>query len=331
MNHAPRLLLIPTAVCLLGCQTSRQHHPEFSAAPIAGSTVGRAVPVWMSDGSLATFSDTLPITGVQCASKFGLKDDFECIPDHRVGIREMTVPSDPDGYEGEAEWVIRFPRPIASYKDLSPERLDGTEVTVMGIIEGKALSKLGESGETRWAEACVGNNVLTGGSGYTARLADLRCLTPGKLKLTTRFLDPSENPVAHPSGRTSWREVDFSESEVQKALDPVMFQKWIERLASSGPATKRIRHLNLSALGKECAAVNSLKYQTPATFFAVGKMVVCPWRWRPSSDLLRDDVRAFTVKNLVRAGDCVPPMGGVIKLTFTHPGARDEAILRVVR
>ena len=260
-----------------------------------------------------------------------IKDDFESIPDHRVGVGEITVKADPKGYEGEAEWVVRFPRPIVTYASYTAEQLKEVRLTVFGLIEGKALAGLGDVNEISWAKACVGNNVLTEGNGYEETLGKLR--NPeiaAKLCLREEFHGPKGESLKLPSGRMISREACLGDTDAQYVLEPVTLLKWIQRLdeGTAGMSkTRKIRHLNLSALGDYCAAVNFSQYKRPATFSALLKTGVRPWKW--SRDQLGDQGRADTVANVLKGKDALGPSGGTIELSFRYPNGRDFAKLKV--
>lgn len=320
------------------CKSTRCHQPDCSPSGIAGTTADRFTSAWMTDGSLATFTDTVPIKGLLAEKKLGFKDDFECIPDHRVGIGRLAVPADPSGYEGEAEWAIRFPKPISSYQHITPKALAEENLELVGLIEGKALSRLGDPNDTSWASGCVGNNVITPGRGHATKLSELQCLSerPGRLWLEESFFHSDTKPVALPKGRTFWRRVDIADKDVQeKVLSTPIFHGLVTALAKASanpqapPALRSACLLNLSALGRESAAVNNSSYQMSGFLNAAGKFLFNCCCKEHGGDLFRDFTRQGTVAKLVSAKDCLPPAGGIIKLTFHHPKGKDEAVLQV--
>jgi len=321
------------------CKSHREHFWQAEPKGIEGGFTPQITAAWMSDGSLATFEDTYPVEGVPAKAKlFGImKDDFECIPDHRVGVGRLTVPGDAVGYEGEAEWVIRFPEPISQYLNSTPDSLAKLKLRVHGLIEGKALSRLGDAKDIKWASGCVGNNVITSGPGFTGTLYELReKKTAGRLNLTATFFTGGQ-PLTLPDKRKVQRTARFADKEVQDLLAPERFHKLVTTLAKyandpkAPPALKSLRLLNLSALGDECAAVNNKDYQTPAMLQSVAKAAITFWRMLPPNDRLRDMTRSATVDNVVKARDALPAAGGTIVLDFTHTHGRDpeRAVLRV--
>jgi hypothetical protein len=140
------------------------------------------VRVWITDGSLPKFSDTIRLNTSHRAL-FGLPARYEGFVDPAVERGSATVAAerDDDALVVEAEWAIEFPDGIPAEVDPS------TPVVVQGLAEGKWLNRL--LGTRAWQPASLGNNLIAEGPGIRSSLGALELGRPGAVGLSYERAD----------------------------------------------------------------------------------------------------------------------------------------------
>ena len=96
-----------------------------------------ATGVWLTDGSLSSFLGTTKFPEVQTKGLFGtkfLRQPYEGLPD-RIHAGAGTLDYTMGGFDFEAEFAVRFDRPLAALAEVTAE----TPVTVLGLMETKTL------------------------------------------------------------------------------------------------------------------------------------------------------------------------------------------------
>src|SRR5205823_2178400 len=137
----------------------------------------RAFPrVWITDGSLPIFSDTIQLA-VKHRAFACLRTRYEGFVDPAVpyGISKIEAEHHDDALFVEAEWVVTFPGGIPSVVTAE------TAIVLQGLIEGKWFNRL--LGTRAWQPASLGNNVIGAGPGIGTTLAALEGDLAGEARL----------------------------------------------------------------------------------------------------------------------------------------------------
>src|SRR5579864_8467511 len=137
---------------------------DLVPAPVR--TPDETARVWITDGSLPVFSDTVQLATDHPALA-GLRTRYEGFVDASVGLGWLEVARElaADALFVEAEWCVTFP-------DGVPPRVDvDTPVVLQGLIEGKWMNRLLDT--RAWQPASFGNNVLAAGPGIETTLSAL--------------------------------------------------------------------------------------------------------------------------------------------------------------
>jgi hypothetical protein len=191
------------------------------------------VRVWITDGSVPVFSDTVRLD-VSHKAFLGLPTRYEGFVDPAVerGSATIAVERPDDVLVVEAEWAIEFPDGVPAEADPS------TPVVVQGLAEGKWLNRL--LGTQAWQPASLGNNVLAEGPGIRTSLGALELGRGGAVRLSYRRADGGlqvhHSPLAAISG-----------NNVLGLVREVL------RVTADGGGVDAI---DLGALGDEAAIVN---------------------------------------------------------------------------
>jgi hypothetical protein len=258
MRLIPQLSFALAAVSLFAIAGCSQAGKTKTATMINARETTRA---WISDGSLARFSDTERLPG----SKPGLRQDYEGWVDDRVAVRFGSVAPGDAGYAGEAEWTVEFKEPIARLA--AAGKLDGSaKVRLRGMIEGKELRALSRPGRAPWAPASIGNNVLTDGGTPWMTLAELD-QHGARFQVVARMRSRTGKDFVHHS---SWS--DVAPGKKKQPSDTVLaIAGGFARLCETRyPEWSNIRLLNLSAQGRHSAFVNEPNRQVKA---ALGSLI----------------------------------------------------------
>ncbi|HEX4517954.1 MAG TPA: hypothetical protein VH063_00095 [Gaiellaceae bacterium] len=138
--------------------------------------------VWITDGSLPVFSDTIRLNASHKAL-FGIPTRYEGFVDPAVerGSATIAAEREDDALVVEAEWALEFPDGIPAEVDPS------TPVVVQGLAEGKWLNRL--LGTREWQPASLGNNMLAEGPGIRSSLGALELGRPGTVRLSYERAD----------------------------------------------------------------------------------------------------------------------------------------------
>ena len=235
--------------------------------------------VWITDGSVPVFSDTIRLNASHRGS-FGLPTRYEGFVDPAVELGSATIAAerDDDVLVVEAEWAITFP-------DGFPAEVDpSTPVVMHGLGEGKWLNRL--LGTRAWQPASIGNNVLTAGSGIPTSLGALELGRPGTVRLSYERADGGMQEHSSPLEAVSGNHV----------LDLV--REVLRVTAGAG----RVDAIDLGALGEQAAIVNE-----PARIKAATKPFPIPHRVkeRLAGQAIADGVgvpRGGTVELIVENG-----------------------------
>ncbi|MDK9708530.1 MAG: hypothetical protein OEL83_15920 [Desulforhopalus sp.] len=259
-----------------------------STNPVVRSPGANTLPAWMCDGSQVTFEDTEH-----------LFKDYEGLIDEHVAKAELTVPSQEDGYDGEAEWAIMFPEPLINYEG---KQLDDIVVIIYGMIEGKDLQVLSDPCEKNWSASSVGNNVVTS-RGVSITLGKIKDLGNNALMLTLSVLRKNCQceEVIH---STSIRDLDYVEDNIGnlssekerhnfglrgKLLTQIIDNVSKQLKKSSNPSASKVKLLNLAVAGDNSAAVKDLDNVCRGTFWTKIGYVI-------------DAIRCFDLLPLKHAG-----------------------------
>lgn len=127
---------------------------------------GATKRIWISDGSLVPFSDSVSLPATHPAV-FGMKARYKGDLDEAVplGFGLIAAERAGDVFVPEAEWCILLQPGIAG-----PESFNlTTPIVLQGLIEGKWLNRL--LGTSEWFPASIGNNLLAAGPGIATTLA----------------------------------------------------------------------------------------------------------------------------------------------------------------
>jgi hypothetical protein len=137
---------------------------------------GAALAVWITDGSVPVFSDTVRLR-VSHRGPLGLPVRYEGFvdPDVPRGSAEIVADRSDDALFVEAEWCVEWPDKVGAEID------DSTPIVLQGLIEGKWLNRL--LGTRAWIPASIANNVLAVGSGIPTSLAELEGGAAGEIRI----------------------------------------------------------------------------------------------------------------------------------------------------
>jgi hypothetical protein len=186
--------------------------------------------VWITDGSLPVFSDTIKLEASHPVLA-GLPTRYEGFVDPAVGRGSLEVSRERpgDALFVEAEWYLEFP------DGLPREATAETEVVLQGFIEGKWMNRLLDT--LAWQPASVGNNVIAAGAGIQTTLGALE----GDLAGEARIEYESER-----GGRRTHvtRPADLRDHEILALVRAVL------------TLGKELDGIDLGALGVESAVVN---------------------------------------------------------------------------
>ncbi len=241
-----------------------------------------ALRIWITDGSVPVFSDTVRLTASHRGS-FGLPTRYEGFVDPAVELGEATISpeSDDDVLVVEAEWTISFPDGVPAEVDPS------TPVVLQGLAEGKWLNRL--IGTRAWQPASLGNNLLAAGSGIRTSLGALEMGRPGTVQLSYERADGGRQTHSSPLEAVSGSNV----------LDLV---REVLRVAAESGGVDAI---DLGALGEQAAIVNE-----PARIKASAKPFPAPHR-----------VKERLARQAIADAVAVPPGGTVELVVLDGSGA----------
>jgi hypothetical protein len=249
------------------------------------------VRVWITDGSVPVFSDTIRLNASHRGS-FGLPTRYEGFIDPAVERGSATVSGerDDDVLVVEAEWAIEFPDGIPSQVDPS------TPVVLQGLGEGKWLNRL--LGTREWQPASIGNNVLADGPGIRTSLGALEMGRPGVVRLAYDRADGG-------------RQEHSSPLEAVSGSNVLALVREVLRVAAGNGGVDAI---DLGALGVQAAIVNE-----PARIKAATKPLPIPHR-----------VKERLARQAIADAVGVPPGGEVELVVENGAGERvGEARLRL--
>jgi hypothetical protein len=196
---------------------------------------------WISEGSLARFSDTERLPG----SKPGLRQDYEGWVDPHVAIRYASVAPGDAGYASEAEWTVEFKEPIARLA--AAGKLDGSaKVRLRGMIQSKELRAFSRPGRAPFSPASIGNNVLTDDGTPWMTLSELDQFGD-RFQLVVRMRSRTGKEFVHHS---AWR--DVAPGKKRRPSDTVLAIAggFAHLCETRYPEWRNIRLLNLSAQGR---------------------------------------------------------------------------------
>ena len=250
-----------------------------------------ALRIWITDGSVPVFSDTIRLTASHRGS-FGLPTRYEGFVDPAVerGSAKIAAERDDDVLVVEAEWAIEFPDGVPAEVDPS------TPVVMHGLGEGKWLNRL--LGTRAWQPASIGNNILTAGPGIRTSLGALELGRPGTVRLSYERADGDLQEHSSPLEAISGNNLLALVREVLRVT------------AESGG----VDAIDLGALGEQAAIVNE-----PARIKAATKPFPVPHR-----------VKERLARQAIAEGVGVPPGGKVELVVETGAGERvGEAVLRL--
>src|SRR5579864_1313907 len=171
MTRRPAMWLVLPALALAGRSVwlgrSRPELPgsgDFSPAPVRAPA--ETARVWVTDGSLPVFSDTVQLETDHRALA-GLRTPYEGFVDASVGRGSLDVARElaADALFVEAEWCVTFPDGVPQSAGAE------TPVVLQGLIEGKWMNRLLDT--RAWQPASFGNNVLAAGPGIETTLGAL--------------------------------------------------------------------------------------------------------------------------------------------------------------
>lgn len=232
--------LIPLALVTAGCCPIAKRGPEGYGPPVSGT---RSVALWLTDGSPSVFTDTDKFPDCPTGGLFS--QPHEGRPDVAVaGLGRIA--DDTGGYDAEAEFVVVFDRPLA---ELPP--IDGrTRARLHGLIETKSIQRLLGRDPIAWGPSSVGNNVMTEGPGLElSGLRMLGCAAFKATRLDIAFSSRAGRQVRHQATLADLPEVDAVIRYLQAVQDRC-------KEPGASPACRRIRAVNLGALGANSAYVN---------------------------------------------------------------------------
>ena len=247
--------------------------------------------VWITDGSVPVFSDTVRLHASHHGS-FGLPTRYEGFVDPMVerGSATIAAAREDDVLVVEAEWAITFPDGIPAEVDPS------TPVVMHGLGEGKWLNRL--LGTRAWQPASIGNNILTAGEGIRTSLGALELGRPGTVRLSYTRADGGIQEHTSPLEAVSGNGV-------------LALVREVLRVTSLDGGVDAI---DLGALGEEAAIVNE-----PARIKAATKPFPLPHR-----------VKERLARQAIADGLGVPPGGAVEIVVENGAGERvGEASLRL--
>ena len=247
--------------------------------------------VWITDGSVPVFSDTIRLNASHRGS-FGLPTRYEGFVDPAVerGSAAIVPESKDDVLVVEAEWAISFPDGVP------PEVDPSTPVVMHGLGEGKWLNRL--LGTRAWQPASIGNNVLTEGPGIRTSLGALELGRPGTVRLSYERADGGLQEHSSPLEAISGNNVLALVREVLRVT----------------AETGGVDAIDLGALGEQAAIVNE-----PARIKAATKPFPVPHR-----------VKERLARQAITDGVGVPPGGKVELVVENGAGERvGEAELRL--
>jgi hypothetical protein len=243
---------------------------------------GMALRIWITDGSVPVFSDTVRINASHRGS-FGLPTRYEGFVDPAVEVGAATIAaeSEDDALAVEAEWTIAFPDGVPAEVDPS------TPVVLQGLAEGKWLNRL--IGTKAWQPASLGNNLLAEGPGIRTSLGALELRRPGTVRLSYERADGGLQVHSSPLGAVSGNNVLGLVSEVLRAT-----------IGNGG-----VDAIDLGALGEQAAIVNE-----PGRIKAATKPFPAPHR-----------VKERLARKAIADEVCVPPGGTVELVVLDGSGA----------
>ena len=236
--------------------------------------------VWITDGSLPVFSDTIRLDASHKAL-FGIPTRYEGFVDPSVerGAATIGAEREDDALVVEAEWAILFPDGIPAEVDPS------TPVIVQGFAEGKWLNRL--LGTRAWQPASLGNNLIAEGPGIRTSLGALELGRPGTVRL-------------------SYERADGGIQEHSAPLEAIRGHRVLElvrevlRVSAAGGGVEAI---DLGALGPRAAIVNE-----PARIKAASRPLPIPHR-----------AKERLARQAIADGVAVPP-GGTVELVVLNGG-----------
>jgi hypothetical protein len=237
-----------------------------------------AMRIWITDGSLPVFSDTIRLD-VSHRALFGIPTRYEGFVDPAVGRGSATIAAQrgDDALVVEAEWAIEFPDGIPSEVDPS------TPVIVQGLAEGKWLNRL--LGTKAWQPASLGNNLIAEGPGIRTSLGALELGRTGTVRLSYERADGGIQEHFSPLEAISGNHVLGLVREVLRV--------------SAGKGG--VEAIDLGALGEKAAIVNE-----PARIKAASRPLPIPHR-----------AKERLARQAIADGLAVPP-GGTVKLVVQN-------------
>jgi hypothetical protein len=205
------------------------------------------VRIWITDGSLPAFSDTIRLNASHKAL-FGIPARYEGFVDPSVerGSATIAAERDDDALVVEAEWAIEFPDGVP--KEVDPS----TPVIVQGLAEGKWLNRL--LGTRAWQPASIGNNLIAAGPGIRTSLGALEMGRPGMVGL-------------------SYRRADGGLQEHSSSLEAIRGNGLLGLVREVLSVADGVEAIDLGALGPQAAIVNE-----PARIKAASRPLPIPHR-----------------------------------------------------